>query len=63
MCKSDVRAQGGGCGFIVETWRGDRWGASAMFDTWADAQTECKRLDDLFDWPIDKRPRTQNAGN
>ncbi len=62
MCKSDAAAQGAGCGFIVETWRGDRWGASAWFEAWGDAQRECKRLNKLTEWPEGKAPRTQPGG-
>jgi len=63
MCKSDEAAQGAGCGFIVETWRGDRWGASAHFDSWEDAQNECKRLTNLCEWPDGKAPQARNMGN
>ena len=62
MCKSDAAVMGDGCGFLVETWRGDRWGASACFDTWGEAETERKRLDKLMKWPEGKAPRTQAMG-
>lgn len=63
MSRSNSAGHEYGCGFYVETWRGDRWGASAWFELWSDAEAERKRLTKLCDWPKMHKPRMQNAGN